>query len=337
MIDKATNEKRIEHLLNEFAAVVQNDSNAADFIYHALVSSGMKCQCGNPNLDHKPGTRVYRCHFCRKNFHFTAGTLFDGVARLGAWLGTIILLGNGVTVSAHKLSKLFDVAQATALNMHKRLLMVMSEQMPENSTSLLSTSFNAVIIRRSRETASDQHPVTDGMDSANSHESSSTQTHCDTTFGEAAMAELSEIEQQLVAELRDGPTELDHLCQRVAAPTGSILGALTILEMKGHVEALSFGRFRLQARQPAVVENEPESADQRFKEKALEIKRSVAHISEYFQGVSRKCLQIYLASYWNFVGSLKMTLGRMLELCLNHEPIRYYEIVALRSTKLVNV
>jgi transposase-like protein len=335
MSDKLSNEKKIEQLLNEFAAVVRDDSNAADFIYHALKSAGLECGCGNTDLEHKSGSRVYRCHPCRKSFHFTSGTLFSGVARLGAWLGCIILLSNGVAVSAHRMSKLFDIAQATALNMHKKLLMVMSEQMVEGSASLLTTSFNAVIIRRSTETASGKHPVTDGIvESECLFEVDTAQDICDVTFYEEPAEDLGELEQRLVNELKSGAADLDQLCRSIVTPTAKIMSALTMLEINGLIEALPFGRFKLRVRQTAGL---GDSQTTLTKQMLKEIKLSVAHISEYFQGISKKCLQIYMASYWNFTGRLNLTLEKMLDLCLAHEPIGYREILALKSTRLVNV
>jgi transposase-like protein len=223
-----------------------------------LLKNGMVCICGSDDLDRKPGTRRYKCRTCKRSRHFTSGTLFEGVAKLRAWLGTIILLGNGVAVSSNKLSRLFDIAQATAHCMHKKILAVVAEQSLEESHLLMSHLFDEVICRRSRESAPERHPVNDDADAAEER-----------------------------------------------------------TEKSNNFEIVTVGSFSTNVVQA--------------------VSHIIAYIAEYFQGVSRKCLHLYLASFWRFFDRKSWSASFLLKVCLHHEPIPYRNLLLMRSTKMVRV
>lgn len=256
MTTKLDNEVLLNSIFSDFCALVQSEECAADIVYLKLVKMGLTCQCGSVDLARKSGSRKFRCRSCKRSKHFTSGTLLEGVAKLRAWLGTMILLGEGVAVSSNRLAQLFGIAQATAHCMHKKILAVIAEHSLENSQHLISQLFNEIIFRRSRESAPDRHPVNDDW-------------------------------VDVKDDTEDGAAEIV---------------AIGLLSAAGQ----------------AVI-------------------NIIDHIGRYFHGVSRKCLQLYVASFWRFIDRKRWSAEALLKACLNHEPIPYSQLLDLHSTKMVRV
>ncbi|MHB8460601.1 MAG: DprA-like winged helix domain-containing protein, partial [Candidatus Limnocylindrales bacterium] len=62
-----------------------------------------------------------------------------------------------------------------------------------------------------------------------------------------AQVELGPIERRIVAALVDGATTTDEILQMVREPVATILGGLTLLEMRGLLTS-AYGRYRLAGR-----------------------------------------------------------------------------------------
>lgn len=267
MTAKLDNESLLNFVLADFNSMVPTEEAAADIIYLILLGSRLACLCGCTDLIRKSGSRLFRCQRCKKTKHFTSGTLFAGVAKLRAWLGTVVLLGNGVAVSSNRLARLFDIAQATAHCMHKKILSVIAEFFDETANELLSKLFDEIIIRRSRESSVDRHPVHDGVESTADETSELSERAC----SDESSARSCAMEFLTVAS--------PHLHAAVSTMTG--------------------------------------------------------YIGKYFHGVSRKCLQLYLASFWNYVDRKRWSTLSLLRACLDHAPVSYENILEARSTKIV--
>ncbi len=142
-----------------FSKAVRNDSAAADMIYRSLRSDGrIKCQCSKPKISRKRGQRFYRCMNCKGKYWFTSGTLFEGACRLRAWLAAVWFKESGIAISSLALAELLEIAQSTALNIQKKVSLVLYRQMDNNSSVFSIESLIDSIIKRSKDTPASCHP-----------------------------------------------------------------------------------------------------------------------------------------------------------------------------------
>ncbi|MFA6209326.1 MAG: hypothetical protein WC714_07885 [Candidatus Obscuribacterales bacterium] len=252
-----------EEVWRAFQEQIKSDEDAADALYQAMVESNQTiCGCALSQISHDQGERFYTCNACRKDVWLTSGTLLDGVVRLRAWMAAIFFNDYGVAVSAARLARLVQVASSTALNIHKKLAMVVCEEMPEADT-VSSYWFSPVIFKRSRQTPAECHPREEVLSSVQDD------------FGE----------QPLDLALEHVVTEY------VMAP----------VDVK------------------------------------LAVSQFVGLISHEFHGISRKCLQLYLASYWCIFDRVRWGPGVLLRACLRHTPISYEQVLNFVSAPRVMI
>jgi hypothetical protein len=58
----------------------------------------------------------------------------------------------------------------------------------------------------------------------------------------------------------------------------------------------------------------------------LAVSQFIGFIAQEFHGISRKCLQLYLASFWCTNDSIRWAPGSLLKACLSHAPIRQEQV-----------
>jgi hypothetical protein len=142
-----------------FRKAVRSDSAAADMIYRSLRADGrIKCSCPKPKIKRKRGTRFYVCLGCKSKYWFTSGTLFEGAYRLRAWLAAVWFKERGVAISSSALAVLLDIAQSTALNIQKKVSLVIYRQMDDDAPVFSIARLVAAIIKRSKDTPASCHP-----------------------------------------------------------------------------------------------------------------------------------------------------------------------------------
>lgn len=262
---------------------VPSDQAAADFLYDSLVIyNKIECACCQPQIIHKPGDRFYSCRNCKKVSWVTSGTLFAGVVKLRAWLALVWLKERGITISAVRFSRLLEIAQSTALNIQKRLGMVLEERLDDSSPALPAQFLLPIITKRSKDSPAQEHP------------------RAELEAGHASVVQFLSLEQwesftskkeDLIAAVADYIETCDW----------QLAGSLT------------------------------------FESIASAISAAIAYIRTYFHGVSRKCLQLYLASFWCHFDRVRWSQGAILLACLEHPPISYESIVQYVSPPAVNI
>jgi hypothetical protein len=142
-----------------FSKAVRSDNAAADMIFRSLRSDGrIKCPCSKPKITRKRGQRFYRCMNCKRKYWFTSGTLFEGACRLRAWLAAVWFKESGVAISSLALGELLDIAQSTALNIQKKVSLVLYRQMDDNASVFSIERLIDSIIKRSKDSPASCHP-----------------------------------------------------------------------------------------------------------------------------------------------------------------------------------
>ncbi len=58
----------------------------------------------------------------------------------------------------------------------------------------------------------------------------------------------------------------------------------------------------------------------------LAVSQFIGFIAQEFHGISKKCLQLYLASFWCTFDSIRWAPGALLGACLSHAPIRHEQV-----------
>ncbi|MFA7341452.1 MAG: hypothetical protein WC028_32010 [Candidatus Obscuribacterales bacterium] len=262
---------------------VPSDQAAADFLYDSLVIyNKIECACGQPQIIHKPGDRFYSCRNCKKVSWVTSGTLFAGVVKLRAWLALVWLKERGITISAVRFSRLLEIAQSTALNIQKRLGMVIEESLDDSLPALPAHFLLPIITKRSKETPAQEHPraeLAEGLDDVSEFLSLDQWVNFNTT-----KEDLSAV-----------------IAVYLESCDWQLAGSLT------------------------------------FESIATSIKAAIAYIRTYFQGVSRKCLQLYLASFWCHFDRPRWSQGAILLACIEHQPITYHSMVSYVSPLAVKI
>jgi hypothetical protein len=69
----------------------------------------------------------------------------------------------------------------------------------------------------------------------------------------------------------------------------------------------------------------------------LAVSQFLGLISNEFHGISKKCLQLYLASFWCSLDRSRWAPGVLLRACLSHAPIRYQQILNFVSPSRVMI
>ena len=89
---------------------------------------------------------------------FTAGTFFDGIRHVRAWLAAIWMKENGASLTSAKLHRLVGIAYSSAWHILKKINTVLQEEMQEGY-DVASTFFSITYCKRSRETPAREHPI----------------------------------------------------------------------------------------------------------------------------------------------------------------------------------
>ncbi|CAN5610230.1 hypothetical protein BH11CYA1_BH11CYA1_40120 [soil metagenome] len=266
-----------------FNREVPSDQAAADFLYDSLViHNKIECACKQPQIIHKPGERFYSCRNCKKVSWVTSGTLFAGVVKLRAWLALIWLNERGISISAARFSRVVSVAQSTALNIQKKLGMVIESKLDNSSPGLPSQLLSAVVTKRSKETPAHEHP----------------RAELEACSTPGAQFQTPEQWQNYLTSEEEVREAIANYSRSRAANSAFSLTISSVVAV---------------------------------------IQTAIAYIRTYFQGVSRKYLQLYLTLFWCHSDRLRWTPGTILLACLEHPPISYEAIIAYVSPSAVKI
>ncbi len=330
---------------NLFIRKVPSDEAAADRIFKALEEKGrIVCCCGSINLNRNAGSRFFICQLCKMRTFFTVGTTFEGVSRLQAWLGAIHFAENNIAISALGFSKIAKVAFATARNCLLRAAMIVAGTIDESAPVLIGGELLQIIFRRSRETPPRLHPqaeqdevekelaeqfnvnvIFDNDTSANQEKSS-----CDTSSD--VLDNLSPLQKQVLGLMGDTPISIDDLCDMTSQPAGILGSAAVMLALEGLIQDMPGGRY---------IKTVQKLQNKNLRDvtcpTAEIINAAIAFIREHFQGVSRKCLQLYLAIFWYCADRKTWKEGALFSAFLDQPPLGRSALINYVSPHLLKM
>jgi DNA-binding transcriptional ArsR family regulator len=244
-------------------------------------------------------------------------------------------------INASSLSKLVGIAYSSALNILKKLMMVIENHMHENTISVPSAVFSSVVAKRSRETRARAHPQTEIEDANRQVHMDDEGAHREDERGELSAddrEELSPQERQIYDALSSDPVQFDSLCERIKMPVAELSAHLTMLEIKGFVERMAGDRYRkmgpLRSMRSGI---DADTTCSKVDKLQSMINEMIAFVRSIYHTVSRKYLQNYLAAYWCGSDRARWNIGSLLQGCHRIPHITDSEILNYVSPNLLKI
>lgn len=262
--------------------------------------------------------RSVSCPACHKTNWVTAGTALHKVLRPDVWLAIVCLQGAGIPFSSARLATMLNAASATVrAARHKIALATTRWMMEENPDIVCSGRMVEVFDRHSMETPFHQHPRSEqqAMEKRASERESFREGMQDTSIEKAetrsplraddlpginnsqdsplnADGDTVEPRQQVLKLLAKGPIHFEALAAETGLDVGTLSSLLMILEIEGKVKGKPGGVFVLGSEDSKRSQEKLSPNLQHFARDFIE------YIKTYLHGISRKYVQLYMASYW---------------------------------------
>ncbi len=343
--DRIINLELIEKLWPAFEERIPDNKAAVAFLLETLlVNSALHCHCGIiiQNRVKSKKKRTVMCSVCKKEIWITSSTLFRRVKQLKAWLGAIYLMGHGAVVTSNKLSELGGTAISTALNIVRKIgLVIEGERQQEaidTSYKIASMEFVSIFCRRSMLTLPKVHPSI-ALEDAPSQEQDSESAD----DAQSPEADLSPNELEILHLLGTEPMTQDQICDLTKLSVSEVGGALVVLELEGLIEAHPGGRFSKKKAQKQ-ANADAATMHTRNKEKDIYMPSMGALVGRVIDmtqsirgGISRKYLQIYLASMWCQLDRARWNETSLLHAFIRSAEICYQDILDYESPTIVSI
>jgi hypothetical protein len=298
-------------------------------------------RCGSSKVYKRYGARLLQCKNCKRESWRTAGTFFQYMKVPRAWLAAIWFMEHGCMINASILSKLVCIAYSSALNILKKLMIVIENHMHENTISVPSAVFLSVVAKRSRETRARAHPQTEIEDANRQAHMEDEDTHGEAKRGELSAddrEELSIQEREIYDALSLDPIQFDSLCERIEMPVAELSAHLTMLEIKGFVERMAGDRYtKISAHRSIKSSMFADVTPSKVDTLQATVNEIIAFVRLTYHSVSRKYLQNYLAAYWCGKDRVKWNIGSLLQSCHRIPHITDSEILNYVSPNLLKI
>ena len=350
-------DKRLQKILDkvgvvweEFCSIYPDEGACWFALFDALTANNaLYCRsCNSRALQFSPLSRSTRCESCCRVTWLTAGTVFHGARKLRPWMAAIWLFEHDIKISSSGFSFLLQIAQSSALNMYKSLFFVVNSEGKQNATQASSSLFLQIFNKRSLETLSWQHPVTEeplpdrNLQTSNGgasraiepSESPQPKTNSapptSASKQEASEGSVNAVGAAILELLTGGEKTFDEICRHNDFKTAEINVALTLLELDSKIVSLVGGKFGLACGEP--FRWSPNSSETAHKESgsslSADLQQSVDSfcqlIKQEFHGISRKTVALYAALKQLPLSCEKLekiTSSRLLGACLFREPV----------------
>ncbi len=333
--------------------------------------------CGTSAIDRGYGSRMMTCKHCKKVSWITAGTFFNRMRVAKPWLFAIRLMEDGLVISSSKLHKLTGIAQSSALDLLRKLTVVIRGQMGEDAPRVPSVLFLPVFRKRSRETPARAHPAAEqeraGKNELDGHTDSTSSQHpgaaanaqdiaplnpglSKTSSPDSRCTEVGPSEnglndcsgegtrnlfgkyKELYDLLCDQPLHFDTMCLRMKLKAGELSATLTMMELDGLVERRAGDVYRLATDSETARTGSQSSSDTAHTATAAAtIADFIECVFATWHGISRKYLQNYLAAYWCYRDRTRWQRGSLLDACLRHRIIGVREMLNYVTAPTVTV
>ncbi len=319
-----------ETFSRQFENRFPRESDCIEELFQRLnAESNFVCRmCGSQSIEREYGARDYRCLSCGKYSWFTSGTFFHRMKIARPYLAFIMLKEYGIAVSTSRFRKALAVSYSTAADIFQRLSMVISRNMDKSFCLLPSASFSDLFCKRSRETPARKHPVSEEHEfqyfsSSDEHDGVHSPL-CEKSLEIVLGFELDAQSSKIVDLLKAQATSFEELISRSGMTIGALSELLLSLELAGIVSRQAGDNYVFL--QP---NNEKASSQESLtsEEESSKVRSFVSFLRGVFQGISRKYLQNYLASYWCHVDRKIWAPGSLFKACARFGVLQSKEVL----------
>lgn len=324
----------LERLWEKFNLEFPENEDVLEEMYkRAFEADSINCRsCGATDFERRRGDRVGKCNSCGKSMWMFADTFFCGMRTktATAWLAAIYFKEHGQLFSASMFHTIVGVAQSTAHGIIKRIEIVQASLMQNDAALVASSNFMRVFCKRSRETPAREHPRAEEDVVSREEQYHHSDDANDQRGHFAENFDMEEDTQKIFHCLSGSPLSTEDLCQATGLATRDVSSALSYLELSGFIERLP-GDRHVRCKNVA-TKMEGSSCNE-------EIRHALSHFlqtaMENWHGISRKYLQLYLASYSGQLHQRKWSDKRLLSECIRFGPVKYDDILTYVSSPFV--
>lgn len=262
--------------------------------------------------------RSLSCPACRKLNWVTANTALHKVLRPDVWLAIVFLQEIGIPFSSCKLAVLLKAANGTVTGARYKISLATLRWMEEENPNIVSSAeMIEVYDRHSIETPYKEHPraeqqemerralekesACEEVDDTTSENTERSPTHMNDASGndnqdsaplDTSNANDNDPRQEILKLLAAGPLHFDALSAKTGLDIGMLNSKLTFLELDGEIQGKAGGVFALAQKSTGQSQKILAPDIHQF------IQGFIEFIKTYLHGISRKYVQLYIASYW---------------------------------------
>lgn len=328
----------------EFDLKYKDNAACVEELVRILGENYLYCRkCNSKEVSRSYGSRTLVCFDCRRGSSVFTDTVYDGIKRPRAHLLGHYLIGRGIEFNSHQFHYAARTAYSTALAITKKLAAIINTDMQKEVGTIHSGAFLAVFKRRSSETPARKHPrcEQEEMEKNNPEED-------DMDFEEYAdfkeyagfdesqkkpktIEDLGEREKALFEMLSDEKKHFDELLYPLGCSIGDLCLSIFNLEMIGLIERHGGDYYTLKKKEAPPTVLKSKSGESPL------VRDFIDFINTSFQGISRKCLHLYLALFWSRVSRKRWNLNALAKACREHPPIKGKDVLTFICPLAVNI
>lgn len=286
----------------------------------------VKCNnCQSKRLEIEIGRRDALCLQCHRKTWITAKTFFGFMKKPRIYLVAIQAMGNGIIFSGAEFARLLKIANSSAQHVIKKISFVLVQLMDKIGLGAQSSEFAQCVMRRSVESPAKNHTHAefDEIEKQNTALQNSDQ---------ALLNTLSEDERKVLCVFSsDQPMSISEIELKSGLKSGPLLAALTMLEIEQLVQKAGGTSYVRLKKVSKPVPTKSSKKLERF------IRKSMRVIRTCFKGISRKYLQIYLATCWCLLDRTIWTVPNLIQACATSKPFSGQDLIEYVSPPVVLV
>ncbi len=320
-----TNQKTIRRLYEFLLLHFPTDEDCLNELIRLFIGV-LKCnECGSSELERIGKNRSARCRRCHKTTWLTARTFLAGIKRPRAYLLQIILIGNGIAISASELARIVGIASSSAQCIVKKIDAAVQSFMGTGGIQVDCRHFFQCISKRSTHTPAKEHPLSELAEVGNVAQGPS---QSGKSLNANTLPKLSAEPELVYKLLSEVPTTIDMLAEKSGLPVNSVSAALTILELEELTKMCPGNKF-IKCKPPG------KPAPKLSKQAKRCVDASVELIRQTYKGVSRKYLQQHLAFCWSIKDRSRWSVKALVQACAKLGPITDAQVNSYVSPPVV--
>jgi hypothetical protein len=277
-------------------------------------------QCNFENSIETSEQRMLLCKKCKKEIWLTADTFYHKARLFRPRIVIPHIFEHGIVISINQAAELLDVSNHTAKLVYAQAGIVVTKRIAENAVDVPSQFCIPVVCRRSTQTPAREHPAAEelAVQQQLKEDRAASEPHFES-------GNLNEQQRQLLAALSDEPATFEYLSEKTGLNSAELSAQLMHLELLDLVQSCPGNKFKLAVSLSlhGAFDNPAQVA------RAESLAKTFSYfIKDYFQGVSRKYLQIYASLHWISQDRKCFPKYSLRKLFASHSHISYDEILA---------